>query len=253
MLAASAGCRHTNQELLESELRTKEIQYRELLDEHEKAEHQAKALEREIEALRKGSKLSPEQASQTYNLKRIVLGRLTGGQDADKKTGDDALLLIVEPRDGFDHVIKAPGRLTVWVLEISPQGVKKPFTTWDIPAVELARSWKSGLLSSGYVLTLPWKSYPTSENLRVVVRLVTPDGRTFEADKDIRIHLVPGAEKLRPSPFETEPIEPEILPRPLNGDGRAPVRFGTVAPVGLWQAAPLEDAVKLLQPSPVTE
>jgi hypothetical protein len=253
ILLAAAGCRHANQELLESELRTKEIQYRELLDEHEKSEHHSKALEREIEAIRRGSKLSSEQAAQIYNLKRIVLGRLTGGQDTDKKSGDDALLLVVEPRDGADHVIKAPGRLTVWVLEITPEGVKKPFSTWEISSDELARSWKSGLLSSGYVLTLPWKSYPTSENLRVVARLVTPDGRAFEADKDIRIRLVPGADKLRPAPFEKELNGPEILPRPLDGDSRAPVRFGTVAPAGLWQAAPLDDAVKLQRPSPVTE
>jgi hypothetical protein len=252
-LLAAAGCRHANQELLESELRTKEIQYRELLDEHEKTEHHNQALEREIEAIRKGSRLSSEQAAQTYNLKRIVLGRLTGGQDTDKKTGDDALLLAVEPRDGFDHVIKAPGHLTVWVLEITTQGVKRPLTTWEISPDQLARSWKSGLLSSGYVLTLPWKSYPTSENLRVVARLVTPDGRPFEADKDIRIRLVPGAEKMRPAPFDTEPNGPEILPRPADGAGRAPVRFETAAPAGHWEAAPLDGAVKLERPAPVTE
>jgi len=255
LLLACAGCRHANQEILESELRTKEIQYRELLDEHEKTEHHTKALQQEIEAIRKGSKLSPEEASQTFNLKRIALGRLTGGQDTDKKSGDDALVLVIEPRDGSDHIIKSPGRLRVWALEITPQGVKKPFTAWDVSPDELARTWTSSLLSSGYVLTLRWKSYPTSENLRVVVQLTTADGRVFEADKDIRIRLLPGAEKLRPSPFEKapEPNGPEILPGPLDGAGRAPVHFGTapVTPAGVWQAAPLDDAVKLERPSPV--
>lgn len=254
ILLGAAGCRHnTNQQLLESELSAKEIQYRELLDEHEKSEHHAKALQREIEALRKGSPLSPEQAAQTYNVKRITLGRLTGGQDMDKKSGDDALLLLVEPRDGSDHIIKAPGRLRVWVLEITQEGVKKPFTVWDVSPDELSHSWKSSLLSSGYVLTLRWKSYPTSENLRVVVRLTTLEGRVFETDKDIRVQLLPGADKLRPPPFDSGPAAPELLPQP-ESDRPAPVRFGNmnaVTPASNWQPAPLDDAVKLQRPTPI--
>jgi hypothetical protein len=248
------GCRNTNHELLESELRTKEIQYRELLDEHEKTEHHARALQSEIEALRKGSKLSPEQASQTFNTKRITLGRATGGQDVDNKTGDDALLVVVEPRDGSDHIIKTPGTLRVWVLEISAQGVKTPFSHWDIPPDELARSWKSNLLSNGYFVTQRWKSYPTTENLRLTVQLITSDGRIFEADRDIRVRLLPGAEKLHNPPLEKGPEFPMPqmhMPRPLDDQSRVPANGPSVTPASLWQAAPLDDAVKLQRPVPV--
>jgi hypothetical protein len=256
-----AGCRHTtNQELLESELRTKEIQYRELLDEHEKAEHHNQAMERELEGLRRGSKLSSEEAAQIYNVKRIALGRLTAGQDTDKRTGDDALNLVVEPRDGADHIIKAPGTLSVQALEISSQGVKRLLNSWEISSHELARSWKSGLFSSGYVLTLPFKYYPTSENLRVVARLVTPDGRIYEADKDIRVQLVPGAEHLRPPPAEKGPTfpapeTPGPMPRPIDPldlNGRTSPRGPALAPAGMWQATPLDEALRLQRPIPLS-
>src|SRR5205807_10641483 len=104
----------------ESELRTKEFQYRELVDDHERTEHHAQALQRELEALRKGARITSEHAAQIYDVKRITLCRLTGGQDLDKKTGDDALLVVLEPRDGSDHIIKAPGTLHVGLLEVSP-------------------------------------------------------------------------------------------------------------------------------------
>ncbi|HMF19500.1 MAG TPA: hypothetical protein VKE98_20000, partial [Gemmataceae bacterium] len=103
------GCGWHNKELLENELRTKEIQYNELRDEHERTEHHNRALERENAALRHGEAISPEHAAQTFELKRITLGRMTGGLDTDNKAGDDALQVVVEPRDGADHLIKAPG------------------------------------------------------------------------------------------------------------------------------------------------
>ncbi len=254
---ALLGCR--NKDLLETELRTKEIQYRELLDEHDRTQEHNRALQREIEALRKGKKLSAEQAAQIFNLKRIVLGRLTGGQDRDNKAGDDALLLVVEPRDGADHVIKAPGTLQVWTLEINGQGIKTPANDWTIPADELRRAWKSGLLSNGYVLTLPWKTYPLSEKMRVGVRLTTPDGRVFETDKDIRVRLVPGADRPKTSPPPDKGpdlFHNDILnfPRPADEQGQAPVRTAPVAPIapaGTWRASPLDGVIRLRVPVPV--
>jgi hypothetical protein len=60
-LLLACGCR--NREILETELRTREIQYRDLLDEHDRTEHHNPALEREVATLRQGSPISPEQAS----------------------------------------------------------------------------------------------------------------------------------------------------------------------------------------------
>src|SRR5687767_15118264 len=85
---AVSGCKKNN-DLLENELRARDIQYREALDELGKAELRNDSLYRENEALRKGSKLTPEQAAQTFGLRRIVLGRGTGGTDEDGLPGDE--------------------------------------------------------------------------------------------------------------------------------------------------------------------
>src|SRR3989442_7034784 len=87
LLGSLAGCR--SNELLESELRTREIQYREMLDDMNRLEHHNDALQREIHSLRQKSKTTPEQTAQTLPLSRIVLGRMTGGTSSKHPVGDD--------------------------------------------------------------------------------------------------------------------------------------------------------------------
>src|SRR5262245_8147624 len=112
---APLACR--NNDRVENELRARDIQYREALQELGRAESRNHALLREMDALHKGSKLLPEQAAQIFGVKRIVLGRGTGGQDDDGLPGDEALRVLLEPRDEADHTIKAPGTLQVAALE----------------------------------------------------------------------------------------------------------------------------------------
>ena len=250
LLTGCGWCGWRNRELLETELRAKEIQYNELRDEHERTEHHNHALERENAALRHGEIISPEQAAQTFGVKRITLGHMTGGLDTDHKAGDDALQVIVEPRDGADHLIKAPGTLHVLALQIDSQGVKAPLSAWDVGADDLRRSWKGGLFSSGYVVNLPWKSWPTCENLRVVARLVLSDGRAFETDKDVKVHLAPG---VHPAPIiePKDSFEPDKLhmPRTLPEQSRAPA--SRITPASDWQPVSLGDAAKLQRPVPI--
>ena len=203
----ATGCRNKT-DLVETELRTKDTLYRQALEEQRRTESRVDALQQENEALRQGAKITPEQAAQTYSLRRIVLARSTGGSDLDNVPGDEMLTVVIEPRDGDDHTIKAPGALQIFALEVSPQGIKTPLCMWDIPPGQLRQSWKQGLLSLGYTLTLPWKVLPVVENIRVVARFVTPDQRVFEADKDIKVRLVPGAAQKRPE------LMPEMMPMP---------------------------------------
>lgn len=204
------GCRNTTDKV-EAELRNREVMYREAVEEQRRAEAQIVALHREIEALRVGAKVTPEQAAQAFGLKRITLGRATGAFDHDSLPGDEILQVIIEPRDQSDHLIKAPGAVQILTLEVMPQGVKFPLCAWDIGPEQLRQSWKQGLLSTGYTLSLPWKKHPSTEQVRVIVRLLTPDQRVFEADKDIKVRVMPGA---LPPPRQVEPIPegPFLIP-----------------------------------------
>jgi hypothetical protein len=263
------GCH--NNDLVEAELRTRERELRQLRGELTSAEWANESLSRELQDFRHGTPTPPELASQTYAVRQIALGRQTGGYDREDKHGDDALQIVVEPRDGDGHVIKAPGALHVEALEITSQGVKLPLSTWDVSPAELRRSWKSGLFSTGYILVLPWQRWPTSDKVRVVVRLILPDGRLFEADKDVKIRLVPEAERHLP-PVISEPLGPAVPGQPIplpaprkleEGPGSknqawwmVPRKENLFVQASLKSASPHEtsiaDAVQLETPAPLT-
>lgn len=234
-----AGCK--SRELVENELRARDIQYREALEVLGRTEAQKEALERENQALRQGAKVTPEQAASMFGLRRIVLGRTTGGYDNDGLPGDESLQVIVEPRDVADHALKAPGRLHITALEINFQGVKTPIGEWSLAPEQVRQSWKQGLLSTGYYLILPWKTPPQSENIRVVVKLTLPDGRIYETDKDVKVRLMPGRSARPPEvlPSEPSPIFVPALKQPFPN-----------TPVGVWFAPPLNQAVELGRPVP---
>lgn len=205
-----AGCR--NCDLVEAELRTRETELHELRAELARSEACSEALHREITALRSSgvtAAFSPEFASQSFGVKQIVLGRQTGGYDDDTIPGDEALQVFVEPRDPDGHALKAPGTLFVEALEISPQGIKVPLSSWEIPPAQLRRSWRTGLLGSGYDVILPWKNWPSTEKLRVIARFTLPDGRVFEAERDVTLRLTPGMSR-KPAPPSAKPSSPGL-------------------------------------------
>jgi hypothetical protein len=231
---AAAGCRRAD--LVEAELRTRDRELRETRDELNRSEFYNQALQSENGDLRKNghgrpscaSPLTPERASQIYTLKEIVLGRQTGGYDDDGFPGDEALQIVLEPRDPDGQAIKAPGHLTVTALLISPEGLKAPLSTWEISPDQLRRTWRNGLLSTGYYVVLPWKIWPTTSRLRVIAQFTLADGRVFEADKDVTIRLPPHLRGLPPS---APPPEHVLPPMP-------PAESGNIDPIGPESPAP---------------
>jgi hypothetical protein len=263
LFVSIVGCK-SNSDFVEAELRTRENDLRDLRADVSRLQCQNEALVRELQATRQdtSAKITPELASQTYTLKQISLGRGTGGLDEDNCPGDEALMVVLEPKDCDGHTIKAPGSLHVEAYEISPEGLKTLLSSWDVPPDQLRRSWRSGFLSTGYFVTLPWKSWPGSEKLRVVTRFALADGRVYEADKDVTIHLTP-ADRRKVVPLI--PAEPIPLPMPTPTDPAAGPITKTawsvpaasadgVTSTSSWRpkrTPSLADAVQLLKPIPL--
>jgi len=189
LLWSLAGCR-TGTELVEAELRRMERENEQLSQKLRDCQCEVRLLEAEYERLLHELRTTgkAEVRGLAY-LKGITLGRLTGGLDDDPECpGDDALVVVLEPRDLDDQVVKVPGHVHVDVYEINPQGLKQPLSSWDIPARELRGKWESPLLGSpAYRLILRWKVIPHYDRLRVVVRFTTLDGQMFETDRDVTI------------------------------------------------------------------
>lgn len=263
-----AGCR--NCALVEAELRDKENELREVRAELHRAEsiNEAFMRERHSSQPKASAKFPVEHFSSAHEVTEVVLGRQTGGYDEDSVPGDEGLQVVLEPHDPDGHAVKVPGALQVIALEISRAGLKMPLPPWEIPPENLRRTWRSGLLSTGYFVQLPWKVCPKSTKLRVVARFTLDDGRVFEADKDVTIRLTKQPRKLaspagEDTPFETpesdtplpEPRKSETGPaiEPTSQRRKTPVKTGKIQPTSLWLPPPsprLSSTVKILRPVP---
>jgi hypothetical protein len=211
LLAGAAGCKNPCDHV-EAELRARESDVRELREELERREFLTQAMERELRAIKglPGPDGHVETPRDPFPVRTLVLGRQTGGHAGDNCAGDDGLDVLLEPRDCDGQAIKAPGFLTVEAMEITPAGLKRPLSAWDISIDQLRCSWRNGLFSTGYSLSLPWKEWPTTEKLRVVAHFRLLDGRVFEADKDVTIRLAPAP--LRRTAPAPEPPPPDPPP-----------------------------------------
>jgi len=237
-----AGCRN-HRELTEAELRSKERDLYTLRDELSKSEAMTEALRREVSDLRgiPPSHFTPGAGAQSYAVTTVTLGRQTGGYDTDGVQGDEALQVLLEPKDPDGHTIKAPGTVEVQAFEITREGLKVPLSSWSISADQLRRSWRSGLLSTGYSLILPWQVWPSTEKLRVVVHFKLLDGRLFEADKDVTVRLAPERKKVMP-PADGVGPQPELIPPPTEFKPPPPRRLEGPTPPEGWTDLPLSRA-----------
>jgi hypothetical protein len=285
---AGAGCR--NCDAVEAELRIRDQQNLALRAKLREVELNNMLVQREMYEQRtvlppgpgpNSWKLPPEVTGSSSTVQRITLGRLTGGNSSISGAGDDSLQVVVEPRDAADRVLKAPGALQVAALEITSEGVKRPVGSWDLSADQLAAKWRGGLFGSAYDLTLPWQQQPAGPQVRVVVRFTTPEGRTFEAERDVTIRPGP-----RPNAPAEKPFEPQgpVLSRvfsfwkktpaeaslPMQEDPLLPITHAaasqppalslppsvspTAAPEPSWQPAePPPVATRLMAPIPIPD
>jgi hypothetical protein len=256
-----SGCR-SNCDLVEAELRVKERQIATLTETNQ-------ALQAELSALR-GSPprftpddpgtpvMPPAPAAAPAPIRSITLGRQTGGVDEDGKPGDEALRVQVEPRDADGHTVKVSGNLIVRVFEITPGGLKKPICSWQVGSEDVNRAWHNGLLSTGYAVTLPWKTWPATDRLRVVAQLSLADGRFFEAERDVSVRLPPAVQ--RPATIDGPTVDDPRLDQPKKLDGAGESRLPNWAnpwaktqPAAHWQTnrRPLSESVELLPPEPL--
>lgn len=201
-------------DLIEAELRTRE---RELADTRAQLE-QAKNLNRAYGQQSPHATPVSQHAPAYIPVKEIALARGTGGLDEDGITGDEGLMVVVVPKDEDAAAIKVPARVDIAAWEISSTGTKNPIGTWSLPAEKVRPTWRSGIISTGYFVAVPWQTYPSNEKVRVAVRLTTLDGRTFETDKDIIVKVCqtprvgPPGPPVLPGPRPREQLFPDPLP-----------------------------------------
>ena len=167
----------------------------------------------------------PGVSTPALPVQTVTLAAGTGGFDDDQCVGDEALQVVIVPKDVDGSPVKAPGRVAVAAYEVTPTGLKVPIGRWEVTPEELRKVWRTGLLSSGYFVLLQWDRAPTTRRIRVVVRFVTLDGREYESDRDANVSSV--ARAGRTDRFAAAPDRADPRSRDPVADGAAGVGAGT--------------------------
>lgn len=185
----ATGCRTgSSKDRLETTLRQREKEIAMMREDIDRIAGYNLALQTEVRAMRgQTGPSSCDPFTPLYPVRSIVVGRTSTGMDEDGRPGDDAVQVVLETRDGDGKLFRAPGRVQMQVLEVSPEGLKNPIGTYQFNPDEMRSLWKQGLLTSGYVFTLPWQTPPRQEKVRVVASFTMEDGRQFEAEREIRV------------------------------------------------------------------
>ena len=121
----------------------------------------------------------------------VALNRiLTGGINADDRSGDQGLLVVVEPRDRAGRTIDAPADMSVVVLDSALEGDAARVARWDFTAAETAAMFRRTGSARAIHLTTAWPADPPAHNkLHLFVRYVTADGRKLQADQPVEVAL----------------------------------------------------------------
>ena len=243
----SLGCRSNKKyDLIEAELRTRERE----LTETRAALEQARALNHALGQGCAAPAAVPVPAMSTgsagFGIQQIALGRGTGGVDDDAIVGDESLMVVIVPTDTDKSAVKVPAQASIAAFEINQQGLKTPIGSWEITPEQLRRTWRSGLLATGYFVPLSWQRYPCTERVRIAVRLVTASGQAFEADRDVTVRPGPQAHvPVAPGPVPGYPVPPvPAAPAPPPGPrepllpGPPPPGVPPVLPPGVEELPP---------------
>jgi hypothetical protein len=217
-----ASCKPNKRyDLIEAELRTRERELAETRLALEQARNLNRAYVQQQQHAANTSAVTP--TTPVYiPVKDITLARGTGSLDEDGVPGSEGLMVVVVPRDEDGSPVKVPARLQVAAWEINPAGLKTPIGEWSVSAEQVRPTWRSGFISTGYFVPLRWQTIPSTERVRIAVRLTTLDGRAFETDKDIVVRpatsmpvdppLLPSTPVMPRPPGPREPLFPESLP-----------------------------------------
>lgn len=174
-------------------------------------------------------------------VKELVINQLlTGGLSTDAETGDEGIMVVVEPRAADGKLVRQPGELSVMLVDPSKSGPTSRVARWDFSSVEAAAAFRKSPLGRGVHLELPWPADPPqTDTLELYVRVVTPAGKKLIAEAEIGVDpdgtpieerlpiLLPASHAVDSEPAEperwserTEPlpveVEPAVVEEPVS-------------------------------------
>ena len=216
-LAGAAGCTSSRADLVEAELRTRDRQLRELHGELMRSETMNQALENTLRDQRLRQPVM-RPAGRWPLVKDMQLGRGTGGLDEDNCPGDEGFKSSSCRATATARRSRPPARSGRGLGDHAGRAEGAALVVGRVGPASCGKSWRSGLLSTGYFVALPWQTVPRTEKLRIVAHVLPARRRRVRgregrdgADRPAAVPPEPAAARRRAA---AAPRRPPVLPMP---------------------------------------
>ena len=139
---------------------------------------------------------APDRPSDLFAADKIVLGSLSGGADYDGQAGDDGVTIHLRVMDAEGDVVKAPGRITVQLLDNTHLLQPRVLGVYVFDDPETLRGcWHGKFGTRHYTLKCPFRDGTTPPSSgRVGVKVEFLDyltGRTLTVVDELIISTPP--------------------------------------------------------------
>jgi hypothetical protein len=118
--------------------------------------------------------ISEDDLKRVFYPERLIVDRLSGGEDYDDKPGDDGVTVYLKPIDRDGDVIKVAGDLRIQLYDLAASPKNNLVGEYFIPVDQIGKLWHGKLLTGHYTIKCPWPG-PPPKHREITIRAVFVD------------------------------------------------------------------------------
>jgi hypothetical protein len=122
----------------------------------------------------------PDLINQLVKVEGIELGRYT-------RSDAKGLIVYVKLFDQQGDVIKAAGRLSLAIWDLSAEAAGELIGQWHFDAEELQGYWLAGMMNNHFKFTLPWPKNETPRQKNLTLKCTFTEALTGNAFEDQKL------------------------------------------------------------------
>ena len=137
--------------------------------------------------------ISEDDLKKIFYPERLVIDRLSGGDNYDGKPGDDGVTVYLQPVDKHGDVIKVAGDIRIQLYDLAEPQQQNFLGEYFIPVDQVGALWHGKLLTNHYTIKCPWAHGPP-KHTEITVRATFVDyltKRVISAQSICQVKLPP--------------------------------------------------------------
>ncbi len=143
--------------------------------------------------LRVARSISEEDLKRIFYPEKLVIERLSGGENYDNKPGDDGVTVYLQPIDKDGDAIKVAGDIRIQLYDLAAPPEQNLIGEYFIPVDQVGKLWHGKLWTYHYAIKCPFPNGPP-QHTEVTIRAMFVDyltKRVVSAQSTCQVKLPP--------------------------------------------------------------